>query len=122
MRATDAPVPTPFFELEASAKSTIMKGIFQFLADLEFQYPLFREPKRPKGLFGQKRATRVPVPTPFFELKASAKSTVMKRICQFLADLDFQYLNDQKKTSQMHSRNSTNTAQTGFVLSFALRS
>ena len=29
--------------------------IFRFLADLDFQYLLFREPKRPKGLFGQNR-------------------------------------------------------------------
>ena len=53
MRSTDFPVPTPFFELEASAKSTLMKGIFRFLADFDFQYLLFREPKRPKGLFGK---------------------------------------------------------------------
>ena len=50
--APNVPVPTPSSKLEASAKLTVMKGLFRFLADLEFQYLLFREPKRPKGLFG----------------------------------------------------------------------
>ena len=36
-----------------------MKGHLRFSADLEFQYLLFREPKRSKGLFGQKSLVRI---------------------------------------------------------------
>ena len=55
------------------------------------------------------RAPDVPVPTPFLELKTSAKSQVMKGICQFWADfglpVPFVWFREPKRPKGLFAKN-----------------